>query len=140
MDYQFDAAAKDELNKTLVWSSEYSVGVTELDHDHMMVFNAINQFKNGIRLKYEIDFVEQLFTMLLEHADAHFRAEEQHMAKIGYAGLEPHKAEHQAMKQELDKLYAKFQAGGAAAVGDLLVFLNSWWLRHITEDDAKYKT
>jgi hemerythrin len=140
MNYQFDAAAKDELNKNLVWSSEYSVGVTELDHDHMMVFNAIDHFKNGIRLKYEIDFVESLFTVLLEHADAHFRAEEQHMAKIGYAGLEAHKAEHQAMKRELDELYAKFQAGDATSVGDLVAFLNSWWLRHITEDDAKYKT
>ena len=43
------------------------------------------------------------------------------------------------MKRELDELYAKFQAGGAAAVGELAAFLNSWWLRHITEDDAKYK-
>ena len=43
------------------------------------------------------------------------------------------------MKRELDGLYAKFQSGGAAAVGKLAAFLNSWWLRHITEDDAKYK-
>ncbi len=139
MSDQFDAAAKDELNKKLVWSSEYSVGVTELDHDHMMVFNAINHFKNGIRLKFESDFVESLFTVLLDHADGHFRAEEQHMAKIGYAGLEAHKAEHQAMKQELDDLYANFQAGDAASVAELVAFLNSWWVRHIIEDDAKYK-
>ncbi len=128
------------MNKNLVWSSEFSVGVAELDHDHMMVFNAINHFKNGVRLKFEIDFVETLFTTLFEHADSHFRAEEQHMANINYAGLKAHKAEHQAMKRELDELYAKFQAGGAAAVGELAAFLNSWWLRHITEDDAKYKT
>ncbi len=89
MNYQFDAAAKDELNKNLVWSSEYSVGVTELDHDHMMVFNAINHFKNGVRLKFEIDFVETLFTTLLEHADSHFRAEEQHMANICTPGSKP---------------------------------------------------
>ena len=89
MNYQFDAAAKEELNKNLVWSSEYSVGVTELDHDHMMVFNAINHFKNGVRLKFEIDFVKTLFTTLLEHADFHFRAEEQHMANIGTPGSKP---------------------------------------------------
>ena len=80
-----------------------------------------------------------LFTMLLQHSGVHFRAEEQHMEDIGYAGLETHKGEHQAMKKELEGLYVKIRAGGPTSMRELVSFLNGWWLRHIIEDDTKYK-
>ncbi|NQV55656.1 MAG: hemerythrin family protein [Rhodospirillales bacterium] len=139
MNWRTDPATKEELNKELIWSAKYSVGDVTLDQDHMMVFNAIDRFKKAIRLNFEVDFVETLFDQLREHADEHFAQEEGYMEKIGFPELESHRAEHEKMKSELNTLHERFSVEKEDTVRELLSFLNNWWLRHITEDDAAYK-
>ena len=136
------AVLRAALTRSLPWDEKYSVGNDRLDTDHVFIFNVIERFKNAVRLELEDDYVNLLFSQILEHAGSHFGAEERYMEEIGYPGLENHRRRHGEMMAELKRLRGRCETPRAdrqETLIDLVSFLNNWWLRHIMENDMDYK-
>jgi len=53
-------------------------------------------------------------------------------------GFETHKAEHQALVEQVVKLQGKLKAGKASISFELMHFLKIWLTKHIIESDKQY--
>lgn len=121
------------------WQEKFLIGVPELDDDHRMLFDLVNQvhdtYANGMA---EAD-LERVFGILMEYVQNHFRREEEFMSSRGYAGLEDHRGHHALLRQELEDLHRRFVAKEPGLGLELLAFLKNWLHFHIMEEDMRYK-
>jgi hemerythrin len=122
----------------LVWRDEYSVGVKELDVQHQIIIQFINELNDTERLRNAPDEVDRILDRLTEYVITHFALEEEYMERFDYEGLEDHLEEHihyietiadltQDQVDQKDKVYE-----------ELMGFLNQWWTNHILKADKKY--
>ena len=122
----------------LVWRDEYSVCVKELDVQHQIIIQFINELNDTERLRNAPDEVDRILDRLTEYVITHFALEEEYMERFDYEGLEDHLEEHihyietiadltQDQVDQKDKVYE-----------ELMGFLNQWWTNHILKADKKY--
>jgi hemerythrin-like metal-binding protein len=123
----------------LRWTEEYSVGVREIDDHHRQLFSLLNN-----NLKSVIDKNEDSKTIaadlkkLQEYAVSHFKAEENLFLKINYPDATAHIHEHEAFQKELQKLDTLANGTDDLARLKLLLFLSTWFTKHIMTVDKKY--
>jgi hemerythrin-like metal-binding protein len=123
----------------LAWTEEYSVGVRELDDHHKQLFSLLNK-----NLKYVIDKKGDSKTIiadvkkLQEYAVTHFKAEENLFLKINYPDVTAHIHEHEKFRKELQKLDTLANETDDLARLKLLLFLSTWFTKHIMTADKKY--
>lgn len=122
--------------KGIEWSSEYSVGISSIDEEHLRLINLINKLNEGISKKESKNMLEPIFDQLIEYTLEHFKNEEELMKNSNYAELEEHKIEHKKLMQTVmdlnkEKFYIFPQ--------NVSEFLNSWLINHILNCDIKYK-
>ena len=122
----------------LVWRDEYSVGVKELDVQHQIIIQFINELNDTERLRNAPDEVDRILDRLTEYVITHFALEEEYMERFDYEALEDHLEKHihyietiadltQDQVDQKDKVYE-----------ELMGFLNQWWTNHILKADKKY--
>lgn len=122
--------------KKIEWSSEYSVGISSIDEEHLRLINLINKLNEGISKKESKNLLEPIFDQLIEYTLEHFKNEEELMKNSNYCELEEHKIEHKKLMQTVmdlnkEKFYIFPQ--------NVSEFLNSWLINHILNCDIKYK-
>jgi hemerythrin-like metal-binding protein len=123
----------------LRWTEEYSVGVRELDDHHRELFSLLDS-----NLKSVIDKNENSNTIvadskkLQEYAVTHFEAEEKLFLKIKYPDTIAHIQEHEEFRKELQKLDTLAHGTDDLARLKLLLFLSTWFTKHIITADKKY--
>lgn len=119
------------MARTLVtWSSEYNLGVEEIDEQHRSLVDLVNQVWAGIVSRSERGKVLELMLRLEQYTVAHFAAEEAYMEAIGYPGLDAHKQVHQQFIARVDAEKQAVLKGGQLTLG-LVEFLKQWLLDHI---------
>jgi hemerythrin-like metal-binding protein len=120
------------------WSDEYSIGNTEIDNQHMKLFDILNRLFDICVGKNEVDTVEAVMEELVSYTDYHFKFEEQHMRDVGYKDLDKHIVEHNYFTNEV--MFAKRrQAQNKSSTDNKLIeFLSNWLIQHVTEEDRKY--
>jgi hemerythrin len=123
----------------LRWTEDYSVGVRELDDHHRELISLLNS-----NLKSVIDKNENSKTIvadikkLQEYAVTHFEAEEKLFLKIKYPDTIAHIQEHEEFRKELQKLDTLVHGTDDLARLKLLLFLSTWFTKHIVTADKKY--
>jgi hemerythrin len=123
----------------LRWTEDYSVGVRELDDHHRELISLLNS-----NLKSVIDKNENSKTIvadikkLQEYAVTHFEAEEKLFLKIKYPDTIAHIQEHEKFRKELQKLDTLVHGTDDLARLKLLLFLSTWFTKHIVTADKKY--
>ncbi len=123
----------------LVWTEAYSVGVNELDNHHRELFSLLNNnLKSVIDKNGDSKAVSADLKRLHEYAITHFKAEEDLFLKINYPDAEAHRLEHEEFRKELKKLDALADGNDDLAKLKLLLFLSSWFTRHVMTADKKY--
>jgi len=120
------------------WHNKYSVNNDELDKHHKRLFNILNKlYENcmGTDLTNKIDpIVEEL----VAYSNEHFSAEEQHMRDIGYKDIDKQISEHRSFTQRALQLQKSVDKSDLEHTKELIVFLGSWILNHVMEEDQKY--
>lgn len=141
------------------WSSEYSVGLDEIDEQHKSLISIINKLEMVTLINPETaGYNNQLMKILEElinYTVLHFATEELMMKMFDYQDFVEHKKGHDDFvnlvldkKTELEKLL-KDDAGSkiqnnikALQVGkgakEIYDFLQKWLLTHIMKTDMKY--
>lgn len=122
---------------TIEWSEAWTVGNEQLDYDHRILLALVNQV-GCPETKSDPIAIEFILDELLGYTATHFAREEAFMARIGYAGLEGHKAIHRTMIAEVRHLRQRLATFTPNLGADLHDFLSNWLMQHILVEDRRY--
>jgi hemerythrin-like metal-binding protein len=130
-------------HELIVWNDELVTGVTEIDEQHRILVNSINEANtrlNNEQVNKEI--LEKITQDLLSYALYHFETEEGLMQKYSYADsqnedAEFHQRQHREFSSTVVSVREGIKAGKLISREDLLTFLNGWLIKHILNTDKK---
>jgi len=120
------------------WKDEYSVEVEEIDNQHKVLVNTINDLYTGMKTGEGKDALEKILNTLADYTVKHFSTEEKYMTQFGYPEYEDHKKEHENFVQKVGAFIEDFKRGKMLLSLEILTFLKSWLADHITGTDRHY--
>jgi len=123
--------------KLVGWSTDYSLGMPELDAQHKMLFDLINQLWQGIVTNADRQTQLKVIEQLEHYTLTHFSAEEDFLLAIEFPGTESHRQAHLAFTQRVADEKQAILTGAQVSLG-LLHFLNDWLVNHIRGEDLAY--
>lgn len=124
--------------KPIEWSDALSVGVAALDDEHKTLVEIFNNLGDLISQGQRGSELMGVVRKLHEYAEVHFAHEERLFQLHGYPDEKLHTAQHQAWLSDLQKLETRI-AQGEPLRFELFRFLQNWILRHIAQDDMRYR-
>ena len=127
----------DEPGRMFRWTSDYAVGVPEIDRDHRTLFalaDCLHQAMLEGRGKHAL---ESLLADLAAYTDEHFRREEEVMAARAYPDAAEHRRQHQGLQRAVHMFQARFGRGEATMTIELMQFLWRWLQQHTTTSDRR---
>ena len=122
----------------IAWRKAYETGIVALDEEHKGLIITINNLFEAVRDKQGKDVIDDILAMLTSYTQDHFEHEERLMAEYGFPGLEEHKAIHQQLRIDVQRLTDEATTGTEELAVSLLKFLRVWVLEHIVDVDKKY--
>ena len=85
------------------------------------------------------DVDPSIYHRLNDHAENHFKMEEEYMIKIDYPRIDEHIQAHDQFRSELNSMMQSSQSFDKAFRQSLSRFLGEWFKIHITETDKQLK-
>lgn len=96
----------------LIWNQELSIGISQLDEQHIQLFEQINLLMETIlQNRGEVEFV-MVLSDFKECTEVHFAAEEELMKRYGYPGCDHHSTLHKKYRENRDKFTQVVQQMG----------------------------
>ncbi len=126
------------MAKFVEWSDELSVGIEEIDAQHKVLVDLVNEMHEAIAQRHGSDVVKDILDKLVDYTRTHFVVEESLMRILNYPDYEPHKEQHEELMQHVHDLQDKVASGKTAIGFELLHFLKVWLTKHIMETDRQY--
>lgn len=122
------------------WVPDYSVGVSELDHQHQKLMEIINRlFELYQEKKFSTTEVEPIFKELFDYADYHFGTEERYFQLYNYPHKDEHIDTHNVYRERIKAMKEKYdQSHEGEILFEIANFLNDWWIWHINHIDKEY--
>ncbi|MDD4880763.1 MAG: bacteriohemerythrin [Gallionellaceae bacterium] len=125
------------------WNDSFNTGVAEIDEQHHILVNTLNEANAKLADDVGIDFVEEITQDLLSYALYHFETEEELMQEYGYADgnaadAELHLQQHRSFSSRVVAVRDNLRAGIPITREDLITFLNNWLVNHILHTDRKF--
>jgi hemerythrin-like metal-binding protein len=122
----------------IAWSDEFSLGMPEIDAQHQVLIDLINQVWIAIipskpDQEHTIRIVEELEKYTLTH----FTDEEVFMRKMWYPKFREHKGAHDQFVARVAQEKAKIASGQRLTL-DMVYFLRDWLINHILVSDKEY--
>ena len=118
-------------------SSELKVGWPDLDREHQELFDLVDRLNTAIEVGLPSNEIALGLAALAESAKTHFQSEEILMLASRSAQYQPHKADHDRMLVEIQRVREKV-ASGCNLPGELLAFfVRSWLTHHISKYDLE---
>ena len=124
--------------KFIEWSNELSVGIEEIDDQHRILVDLLNQVHEAIQKRRGAEVAGGVIQQLEEYTRVHFAVEESLMRILHYPDYEGHKADHDRLVEHLADLREKLKTGKGAISVELAQFLKAWLTKHILEVDKRY--
>lgn len=124
--------------KLIEWTNELSVGIQEIDEQHKILVNLLNQLHEAIVCHHGNDTAVQIMNQLCEYTKTHFTVEESLMRILGYTDYDNHKEHHELLIKQVQRLRKKLETHGSSISFELLHFLKLWLTKHIMEEDMEY--
>lgn len=120
-----------ERKKIIKFLDEYKTGIREIDFQHTLMVDIINDmYYHSINGKIP-DFKFTL-ELLLENSEANFKTEEFLMRKESYERYGIHKKEHEELNEQLKDYLDKIEK---ISIEELFNFINEKLFRHLEEED-----
>lgn len=124
------------------WTDQLLTGVAEIDKQHRILIDSINEANIRLMADHDLKLVEQITKDLLSYAIYHFETEEDLMLHYDYDGesaedAELHQKQHREFSTQVLAVRDGLRAGKAISREDLLAFLNGWLISHIMNTDQR---
>lgn len=120
-----------------VWNDQFATGIRSIDQQHQQLFESVNRLHEAYVKGDPQPEIQKALDFLLHYTVEHFRAEEDHMERLGYPGFAAHAVEHARLVAQVTALKARFDAGRTMS-GDLTAFFADWLKHHIHQVDMAY--
>jgi hemerythrin-like metal-binding protein len=129
-------------HEPMTWNVNFETGVTEIDDQHRILVNALNEVNNQSAGNSSAEFLEKITRDLLSYALYHFETEEELMREYGYEeeegqDAEAHLQQHRSFSAQVVAVRDGLKAGNLISREELLGFLNSWLVNHILNTDRR---
>ena len=125
--------------KFVVWKEEYSVGRHDLDSQHQIILEIINELFEEISGSSEADLTT-IIKRLNDYTFSHLADEEHYMANHGFPDLDDHAAAHHILREKTGKFHQRYKTDNNELSYEMLQFLKAWWVGHIIQIDSRYAT
>lgn len=122
----------------VIWTDNWSVGNSILDHDHQAFFQISNLLVNGQKTSDNL-FVDSAIAILEDYVDGHFYREEKAMQVVCYPRFADHRLKHLRFKSRIKAIGEAFRGGIPSAADGLPELVNDWLINHILSDDKQYE-
>jgi hemerythrin-like metal-binding protein len=120
------------------WKDSMSVGIDEIDKQHMHLISLIDDLYNAMAKGKGQQELATMFNELFDYAKTHFFSEEKYMFVHKYPGYEDHKKEHEKFIEEVKSYKKLFDEGDQKAAIKVANFLKDWLTNHIMKTDQEY--
>ncbi|MGE3759716.1 MAG: bacteriohemerythrin [Pseudobdellovibrionaceae bacterium] len=131
------ANASGTIVNAFVWRDRYALGVPDMDGEHKILIEKINNLVSGINEGLTLSNLKPYFADLAGYTKEHFSDEEKFMASIAYPQLATHKVIHRNLLEKVSAFGARFD-DGSLDTSELVAFLNDWLIKHILGVDMQY--
>ena len=122
------------------WSSKLSVGVLQLDADHIILIGLINELYDAMSKGQGEELFETILVTLKDYTVTHFSREEALMKEHEYPDYEDHKGYHEKLIRHLNEFTARYAADKSSLTApEIKQFLEGWLINHIKKADFAYK-
>lgn len=121
------------------WDPLLDCGDATIDEQHKALVTTINRLDAAHAWGTGKEVMAFVLDELEIYATVHFETEERLFAARGYPEAEAHKAAHRRFAEQILEIRREFEAGDEEAVGRLLETLGSWLVRHVADEDMKYR-
>lgn len=130
------------LYDPIEWTEKLMTGVPEIDQQHQVLVDSINEANIRLMSEHDIKLVEQITKDLLSYAIYHFETEEDLMQQTGYEhesadDAQIHQQQHREFSAQVLAVRDGLRDGKTISRKDLLAFLNSWLVGHIMNTDQR---
>ncbi len=132
------AEVLEPMSTFIEWSNELSVGIEEIDAQHKVLVDLLNQMHEAIQQRHAAQVTSDIIDQLGEYTRVHFAVEESLMRILHYPDYERHKEEHEQLIGQLSELRAKLDTGKNSISFELAHFMKTWLTKHIMETDKSY--
>jgi hemerythrin len=126
------------MSALLTWSDELSVGIQEIDEQHKVLVDLLNDLHDAVLHRHGRDAIGPILGRLAEYTRIHFAVEESLMRILDYPEYEKHKEEHVSLIEQVTDLDKKFKQDNLNVSMNLLHFLKDWLSEHIICSDKDY--
>lgn len=120
------------------WSASYSVGVKEIDAQHQIWIGLINKLHDAMSKGEGKQVLSDILKEVVAYTKTHLSYEESLFEKYGYPDRNAHKAVHQNFTNQVLDFQKKFDEKNSLLTIDVMNFLKTWLIDHITNTDKKY--
>jgi len=120
------------------WKDEYELGLPDIDLQHTMIVNMLNELHVAIESGDPEGIVEKILAKMLLYVDEHFATEETTMKGLGFSGYNAHVVEHEVFRGKVNALNERHQLGQSVATDELIIILINWLKIHIAEVDQEF--
>lgn len=120
------------------WNPTYSVGIKEIDNQHMKLVELVNELHDGMKAGKGKETLGNILNELTKYTAFHFGYEEQLFDKYTYPETTMHKRQHQDLVAQVIDYKTNFESGKAVLSMDIMNFLRDWLANHIAGSDKKY--
>ena len=117
------------------WKNDYSVGYIEIDTQHKRLFQLAQELHDAMAKGHGKDALSRTLSNLVAYTKQHFACEEKLMQTHRYPDYHAHKAQHDALTQQVVQFQKDFEAGHGTVTIDLMTFLRDWLSHHIGQTD-----
>jgi len=119
------------------WQEYLSVGVEEIDRQHMQLFDKYNTFITAYYEGQANEEVIQLLGFLEEYVAIHFADEESLQQRIGFPDLEKHREQHRVLTRKVAGLKERIANKGPDPhlITEAGLMMTGWLIEHISVMD-----
>ncbi len=127
-----------QIMPLMKWTDQYSVGIGEMDEQHKVIFDIINELFDSLREGNDSD-VLGIINRLQQYTQEHFAEEEQMLEEAKNPELVWQREEHLEFEKKVEEFKQKAAKESLLPLEkELSRFLMTWWNKHILDGDKKY--
>ena len=119
------------------WNDEFSVGVPDVDYEHQKLIALINDLHEAMSSDNSevtvMDFLGEIYAQV----SGHFALEEKIMRERKYDHYAEHKADHEALLDELRDIMDDYEENAYFSDNTFANAVGSWFSDHFKNRDAR---
>lgn len=122
----------------ITWGPKYETGLNIIDEQHRGLVDLINELNEALVGERGMEIMSRIFDELFNYIHVHFHDEENLMKLHEYEDFSEHSRQHDIFTSQMDMFREAFQDGSKVVSSEVLEYLRSWLLTHITSTDRGY--